>query len=62
MISPVIQPLSAEARNTATGAISLGRPIRPNGVCAIAFFSKSLPEKSAALTGTDDDHIILCGL
>src|SRR3954462_7731282 len=31
---PVTQPESAEARNTATEAMSDGCPIRPSGVCA----------------------------
>ena len=31
-VSPVIQAASSEARNTAAGAISCGRPMRPSGV------------------------------
>ena len=43
MISPVSQPDSSEARNTAIGAMSEGCPMRPRGVMAIVCFSKSLP-------------------
>ena len=43
MISPVSQPDSSEARNTAIGAMSEGCPMRPRGVMAIICFSKSLP-------------------
>ena len=33
IISPVTHRASSDARNTATGAMSFGCPIRPNGVC-----------------------------
>ena len=42
-VSPVIHAASGDARNTATDATSRGWPTRPNGVCATACFSKSLP-------------------
>src|SRR5260370_35996551 len=41
--SPVSQWESSEARKTATGAISVTCPIRPNGVWATKAFSKSEP-------------------
>ena len=43
-ISPVTHRASSDARNTATGAMSSGCPIRPNGVCCNICFSKSLPK------------------
>ena len=39
---------SSDAKNTATGAISSGCPVRPSGVRAINCFSKSLPITPAA--------------
>jgi hypothetical protein len=41
--SPVSQWESSDARKTATGAISVTCPIRPNGVWATRAFSKSEP-------------------
>ncbi len=41
-VSPVIHPESADARNTAIGAMSSGWPNRPSGVTAIICFSRSL--------------------
>ena len=49
-VSPVIQPDSSEARNTAAGAMSCGWPIRPSGVCASYCFRKSLSTMPAACT------------
>src|ERR1700756_5435427 len=43
MISPVSQPESSEARNTATPAMSDGVPMRPSGVMATSCFSNSIP-------------------
>src|SRR4030088_1145494 len=43
IVSPVIQPEAADARNTATDAMSCGCPRRPSGVRATISFSKSLP-------------------
>ena len=40
-VSPVIQPESDEARNTAAGAMSSGWPIRPSGVWASVCLRKS---------------------
>src|SRR5262245_8884031 len=41
-VSPVIQLESDEAKNTAAGAMSSGRPMRPSGVCASVDLRKSL--------------------
>src|SRR5260370_15728403 len=49
-VSPVIHRASSDARNDTGGAMSSGRPARPNGVAAIAPFSKSLPAIPAAST------------
>src|SRR6201987_1533083 len=48
MISPVSQPASSEARNTATRAMSSGWPKRPSGVLAITCFLNSAPMTPAA--------------
>ena len=48
MISPVSQPASSEARNTATRAMSSGWPTRPSGVLAIICFLDSVPMTPAA--------------
>src|SRR3984885_2126795 len=48
--SPVSQLESSEARNTATGAMSFGCPMRPSGVCDSAHLWKSLPIKPAVCT------------
>lgn len=42
-VSPVSQPESSDARNTAIGAMSLGCAIRPGGVCDSNCFWNSLP-------------------
>jgi len=43
IVSPVIQPEPADARNTATDAMSSGCPRRPSGVRATIWVSNSLP-------------------
>src|SRR5260370_1139424 len=43
MISPVSQPASSEARNTARRAMSSGWPTRPSDVLAIICFLDSVP-------------------
>src|ERR1700749_3111657 len=48
MISPVSQPASSEARNTATRTMSSGWPKRPSGVLAIICFLNSGPMTPAA--------------
>src|ERR1700758_1762790 len=48
MVSPVSQPASSEARNTATRAMSSGWPTRPNDVLATICFLNSGPMTPAA--------------
>src|ERR1700719_2953162 len=51
MISPVSQPASSEARNTATRAMCSGWPKRPSGVLAITcFLNSGLMTRAACVT------------
>jgi hypothetical protein len=49
-VSPVIHSERSDARNTATGAMSSGRPPRPSGVCATIAFAISLSRMPAVTT------------
>ena len=55
-VSPVIQRESAEARNTAAGAMSLGWPMRPSGVCASICLRKSLSVDAGGVDAFGFDH------
>src|SRR4029077_10408482 len=49
MTSPVIQPESSDARNTASGAISVTRPRRPSGVLFASTAPAPLSKVPAAI-------------